>query len=74
MPPRQPSRGSRSGSRRSSRPAEAQYVQLERNKAAAKRAIAKAGAAQKKLKDQINALIRKQMQGGSIPSQYNGTL
>ena len=50
------------------------YAQLERNKAAAKRAIAKAGAAQKKLKDQINALIRKQMQGGNIPSQYNGTL
>lgn len=51
-----------------------QYTQLARNKAAAQRAIAKAGAAQQKLKDQINALIRKQMQGGSIPSQYNGTL
>ena len=50
------------------------YAQLQRNKAAAKRAIAKASAAQKKLKDQINALIRKQMQGGNIPSQYNGTL
>jgi len=51
-----------------------EYTQLARNKVAAQRAIAKASAAQKKLKDQIAALIRKQMQGGSIPSQYNGTL
>ncbi|HEX6869175.1 MAG TPA: peptidoglycan DD-metalloendopeptidase family protein [Candidatus Limnocylindrales bacterium] len=50
------------------------YAQLAKNKAAAKRAIAKASAAQKKLKNQIAALIRKQMQGGNIPSQYNGTL
>jgi murein DD-endopeptidase MepM/ murein hydrolase activator NlpD len=50
------------------------YAQLAKNKAAAKRAIGKASAAQKKLKDQIATLIRKQMQGGSIPSQYNGTL
>jgi murein DD-endopeptidase MepM/ murein hydrolase activator NlpD len=51
-----------------------EYQLLARNKAAATRAIAKASAAQKRLKDQIAALIRKQMQGGSIPSQYNGTL
>jgi len=51
-----------------------QYAQLALNKAAAKQAIARATAAQQKLKDQINALIRKQMQGGNIPSQYNGTL
>jgi murein DD-endopeptidase MepM/ murein hydrolase activator NlpD len=51
-----------------------EYAQMARNKAAAQRAIAKASAAQKKLKDQIAALIRKQMQGGSIPSAYNGTL
>ncbi len=73
-PPRLPSRSSRSGSRQSSRSRSASTSSWQRNKAAAKRAIAKAGAAQKKLKDQINALIRKQMQGGSIPSQYNGTL
>ena len=48
--------------------------QIERNKAAAKAALAKAAAAQKKLKDQIAALIRKQLQGGNIPSAYNGTL
>jgi murein DD-endopeptidase MepM/ murein hydrolase activator NlpD len=51
-----------------------EYVQLAASKAAAKRAIAKASAAQKKLKGQIAALIRKQMQGGNIPSKYNGTL
>jgi murein DD-endopeptidase MepM/ murein hydrolase activator NlpD len=50
------------------------YAVLARNKAAAKAAIAKAASAQKKLQNQINALIAKQMQGGRIPSQYNGTL
>ncbi len=50
------------------------YYTLQRNKAAAGRAVAKASAAQKKLQSQINALIRKQMQGGNIPSAYNGTL
>ena len=50
------------------------YAAIERNKAAAKAALAKAAAAQKKLKDQIAALIRKQLQGGNIPSEYNGTL
>ncbi len=50
------------------------YLTLQRNKAAAKRAVAKASAAQKRLQSQINSLIRKQLQGGNIPSQYNGTL
>ncbi|MGH9139817.1 MAG: hypothetical protein ACRD2I_01600, partial [Vicinamibacterales bacterium] len=51
-----------------------QYTVLARNKAAAKAAIAKAAAAQKKLENQINALIAKQLRGGRVPSQYNGTL
>ncbi|MFL5675860.1 MAG: murein hydrolase activator EnvC family protein [Chloroflexota bacterium] len=51
-----------------------EYVQLIKTKAAAKKAIAKASKAQKKLKDEIAALIRKQLQGGNIPSKYNGTL
>jgi murein DD-endopeptidase MepM/ murein hydrolase activator NlpD len=50
------------------------YLTLQRNKAAAKRAVAKASASQKRLQAQINSLIRKQLQGGNIPSQYNGTL
>jgi murein DD-endopeptidase MepM/ murein hydrolase activator NlpD len=50
------------------------YAAIERNKAAAKAALAKAAAAQQKLKDQIAELIRKQLQGGNIPSAYNGTL
>ncbi len=50
------------------------YAEIARNKAAAEKALAKAAAAQKQLKDQIAALIRKQMQGGNIPSAYNGTL
>jgi septal ring factor EnvC (AmiA/AmiB activator) len=50
------------------------YAAIERNKAAAKAALAKAAAAQKKLRDQIAELIRKQLQGGNIPSAYNGTL
>ena len=50
------------------------YALLAKNKAAAKRALAAAAASEKKLKNQIAALIRKQMQGGNIPSAYNGTL
>ena len=50
------------------------YAQLARNKAAASRALAAAAEGQKKLKSQIAALIRKQMEGGNIPSAYNGTL
>jgi murein DD-endopeptidase MepM/ murein hydrolase activator NlpD len=50
------------------------YAVLARNKAAAKAAIARAAASQKKLQNQINALIAKQMRGGRVPSQYNGTL
>ena len=50
------------------------YAAIARNKDAARRALAKAAAAQKKLQAQIAAIIRKQMEGGNIPSAYNGTL
>ncbi len=50
------------------------FAAILRNKAAAAKALAKSAAAQKKLQGEINALIRKQMQGGNIPSAYNGTL
>ena len=50
------------------------YATFARNKAAAKRALAAASAAQRKLVNQINALIQKQAQAGRIPSAYNGTL
>jgi murein DD-endopeptidase MepM/ murein hydrolase activator NlpD len=50
------------------------YAQVSRNKAAARAALAKANAAQKKLESQIADLIRRQSQGGQIPSIYNGTL
>lgn len=50
------------------------YASILRNKANAKKALAKAAAAQKRLQGQIAAMIRKQMQGGNIPSAYNGTL
>jgi murein DD-endopeptidase MepM/ murein hydrolase activator NlpD len=52
----------------------AAYATIARSKTAAKAALAKAAAAQKKLQGQIAAMIRQQMQGGSIPSAYNGTL
>ena len=50
------------------------YATFARNKAAAKRALAAASAAQRKLANQIAALIQKQAQAGRIPSAYNGTL
>jgi murein DD-endopeptidase MepM/ murein hydrolase activator NlpD len=50
------------------------YATLVRNKAAAAKALAKAAAAKKKLQSQIASLIARQMQSGSIPSAYNGTL
>jgi murein DD-endopeptidase MepM/ murein hydrolase activator NlpD len=50
------------------------YATIARNKAAAKAALARAAAAQKKLQDQIDALIRKRASQGNIPSIYNGTL
>ena len=43
------------------------YLTLQRNKAAAKRAVAKASAAQKRLQAQINSLIRKQLPGRQHP-------
>ena len=50
------------------------YATLVRNKAAAAKALAKAAAAKTKLQSQIASLIARQMQSGSIPSAYNGTL
>ena len=50
------------------------YAQIEKNKADAKKALEKAAAAQAKLRNQINQLIRDQMQRGNIPSAYNGQL
>jgi len=50
------------------------YAAIARNKAAAKQALAKAAAAERKLQSQIATLIRREMQGGNIPSAYNGTL
>jgi murein DD-endopeptidase MepM/ murein hydrolase activator NlpD len=50
------------------------FAQIERSKADAKKALEKAAAAQAKLRNQINQLIRDQMQRGNIPSAYNGTL
>ncbi len=50
------------------------FASIIRNKANAKRALAKAAAAQRRLQGQIAAMIRRQMQGGNIPSAYNGTL
>ena len=50
------------------------YATFARNKTAAKRALAAASAAQRKLANQIAALIERQAQAGRIPSAYNGTL
>jgi murein DD-endopeptidase MepM/ murein hydrolase activator NlpD len=50
------------------------YTMVARNKAAAGKALAKASAAQHALQGQIAAMIRRQAQGGNIPSAYNGTL
>jgi murein DD-endopeptidase MepM/ murein hydrolase activator NlpD len=50
------------------------FAAISRSKAEAARALAKAAAAQKKLQAQIADMIRKQMEGGNIPSAYNGTL
>jgi murein DD-endopeptidase MepM/ murein hydrolase activator NlpD len=50
------------------------YATIQRNKASARQALAKAAAAQKRLQGQIASIIAKQMQGGNIPSAYNGTL
>ena len=54
----------------------AAYTAILRNKAAAKKALAKAARAQRILQNQISELIRKNSQsnGGRIPSQFNGTL
>jgi len=50
------------------------FAQIEKNKADAAKALAKAAAAQAKLRNQINQLIRDQLNRGNIPSAYNGQL
>ncbi len=50
------------------------YATIQHNKAAAKVALARAAAAQKRLQAQVAAIIRKQLNTGNIPSAYNGTL
>ena len=73
--PRPSSRRSRSGSRASlAQPEEATTRRSHGTRRAAKKALAKAAAAKKKLQSPDRLLIAKQMQQGNIPSQYNGTL
>lgn len=50
------------------------YAALQRSKAEARAALAAAAAAERRLQDKIDALIRKRAQQGNIPSIYNGTL
>ncbi len=52
----------------------ATYAKINANKKNAKRALAAAAAAQKRLAGKIAAIVRKQTQQGNIPSDYNGTL
>ncbi|MDO8486060.1 MAG: peptidoglycan DD-metalloendopeptidase family protein [Candidatus Limnocylindrales bacterium] len=53
---------------------EAAYANLARNKSAARTALAKAEAAQKRLQNRIAELIRRRAAQGRIPSVYNGSL
>ena len=50
------------------------FAVLMKNKANAAKALAKAAAAQQKLRNQIADLIARQLQNGGIPSAYSGTL
>ena len=50
------------------------YQRLARNKAAAAAIIREAAAKQKRLAKKINALIKKQVNRGNIPSEFNGTM
>ena len=52
----------------------AAFATLARNKAAARAALAKSQASQKRLQGQIAELIRKRSAQGRIPSVYNGSL
>jgi murein DD-endopeptidase MepM/ murein hydrolase activator NlpD len=51
-----------------------QYAQLAANKSALKASMAKAAAAQQKLRKKIDQLVAAQSSHGNIPSQYNGSL
>jgi len=59
---------------KSLREQKARYAALARNKANAAAIIRKAAADQKKLARRIDALIKKQVKRGNIPSKYNGTM
>lgn len=50
------------------------YAEIRRNKANAARIVAQAAADQKRLEQKIKDLIRKQIERGNIPSEFNGTL
>jgi murein DD-endopeptidase MepM/ murein hydrolase activator NlpD len=50
------------------------FENASKDKAAARKALAKAQAAQKRLQDRIAELIRKRSAQGRIPSVYNGSL
>jgi murein DD-endopeptidase MepM/ murein hydrolase activator NlpD len=52
----------------------AAYAIILRNRHNAAKALAAAGAAQRRLAADIGEMIRKQADRGNIPSQYNGTL
>ena len=52
----------------------AAFAGLAKNKAAARQALAKAEAAQKRLQNRIAELIRRRAAQGRIPSVYNGSL
>ena len=52
----------------------ATYAKIEANKKDAKKALAAAATAQKRLAAKISAIVAKQTQSGNIPSEYNGTL
>jgi len=52
----------------------AAYAAAARNKAALKKSLAKAAAAQRALAHKIDAIVRSQASSGRIPSDYNGTL
>jgi murein DD-endopeptidase MepM/ murein hydrolase activator NlpD len=52
----------------------ADFAELSKDKAAARKALAKAQTAQKRLQNRIAALIRQRAAQGRIPSVYNGSL
>jgi murein DD-endopeptidase MepM/ murein hydrolase activator NlpD len=52
----------------------AAFDKLNQNKAELEKQVAAAAAAEKRLQDTINRLVREAAQKGNIPSKYNGTL